>query len=59
MFYYFISMSNEEKIQVAEKRIIELKTLINHWKTSNISSRKATADFVESILSDRQKTKAA
>ena len=52
-------MSNEEKIQVAEKRIIELQTLINHWKTSNISSRKATADFVESILSDRQKTKAA
>ena len=52
-------MSNEEKIEVAEKRIIELKTLINHWKTSNISSRKATVDFVEAILSDSQKTKAA
>tara|TARA_B100000579_G_C22520371_1_gene705881 strand:+ start:223 stop:381 length:159 start_codon:yes stop_codon:yes gene_type:complete len=52
-------MSNEEKIEVAEKRIIELKTLITHWKTSNISSRKATVDFVEAILSDRQKTKAA
>ena len=52
-------MSNEERIEVAEKRIIELKTLINHWKTSNISSRKATADFVESILSDMQETKAA
>ena len=52
-------MSYEEKIQVAEQRIIELKTLINHWKTSNISSRKATADFVEAILSDRQETKAA
>ena len=52
-------MSNEEKIQVAEKRIIELKTLINHWKTSNISSRKATADFVESMLSDMKATKAA
>ena len=45
-------MSNEEKIEVAEKRIIELKTLINHWKTSNISSRKATADLVEAILSN-------
>ena len=52
-------MSNEEKIEVAEKRIIELKTLINHWKSSNISSRKATADFVDSILTDMQNTKAA
>jgi len=52
-------MYNEEKIEVAEQRIIELKTLINHWKTSNISSRRATVDFVEAILSDRQKPKAA
>ena len=50
-------MSNEERIEVAEQRIIELKILINHWKTSNISSRKATVDFVEAILSDRQETK--
>ncbi len=52
-------MPNEEKIEVAEQRIIELKTLINHWKTSNISSRKATADFVESTLSERRKIEAA
>ena len=52
-------MYNEEKIVVAEQRIIELKTLINHWKTSKISSRRSTADFVESILSDRKHTKAA
>ena len=52
-------MYNSEKIEVAEQRIIELKTLINHWKTSNISSRKSTADFVEEILSDRQAIKAA
>ncbi len=52
-------MSNAEKIKVAEKRIIELKTLINHWKSSNISSRKSTADFVDSILTDMQGTKAA
>ena len=52
-------MSNEERIEVAEQRIIELKTLINHWKTSNISSRRATVDFVEAILADRQSTKAA
>ena len=52
-------MSNEEKIEVAEQRIIELKTLINHWKTSNISSRRATVDIVEAILSDRPATKAA
>ena len=52
-------MSNEERIEVAEQRIIELKILINHWKTSNISSRRATADFVESIISDRQQPKAA
>jgi len=52
-------MSNEEKIQVAEKRIIELKTLIDHWKTSNISSRKATVDFVEAILSDRNESQVA
>ncbi len=55
----FISMSNQEKIEVAQQRIIELKTLINHWKTSNISSRKSTADIVDAILADRQDTKAA
>ena len=55
----FISMSNEEKIEVAEQRIIELKTLITHWKTSNISSRKATVDFVEAIIRDSEKPKAA
>ena len=52
-------MSKEERIEIAEQRIIELKTLINHWKTSNISSRKSTAEFVEAILSDRQNPKAA
>tara|TARA_B100000965_G_scaffold341050_1_gene309641 strand:+ start:220 stop:378 length:159 start_codon:yes stop_codon:yes gene_type:complete len=52
-------MSNEEKIEVAEQRIIELRTLINHWKTSNISSRRATVDFVEGIITDRQGTKVA
>tara|TARA_B100000214_G_C23827734_1_gene562722 strand:- start:519 stop:677 length:159 start_codon:yes stop_codon:yes gene_type:complete len=52
-------MSKEEKIEIAEKRIIELKTLINHWKTSNISSRKSTVEFVEAILSDRNETKVA
>ena len=54
-----ISMSNEEKIEVAEQRIIELKTLINHWKTSNIASRRATVDLVDAILSDRDSTQAA
>ena len=57
--HYLISMSNEERIEVAEQRIIELKTLINHWKTSNISSRRATVDFVDAILSDRDGTQAA
>ena len=52
-------MSNEEKIEVAEQRIIELKTLINHWKTSHISSRRSTSEFVDAILSDRQETKVA
>ncbi len=52
-------MSNTEKIEVAEQRILELQTLINHWKTSNISSRRATADFLESIISEKQKTQAA
>ena len=52
-------MSNEEKIEVAEQRIIELKTLINHWKTSNISSRRATSELVEAILADRNEAKVA
>ena len=52
-------MSDKERIEFAEQRIIELKTLINHWKTSNISSRRATVDLVEAILSDRDETKAA
>ena len=54
-----MAMSNEEKIEVAEQRIIELKTLINHWKSSHIASRRSTVDLVESILADRQETKAA
>ena len=57
--YFISSMSNAEKIEVAEQRIIELKTLISHWKTSNISSRRATSDLVEAIFADRQETKAA
>ena len=57
--HYLISMSNEERIEIAEQRIIELKTLINHWKTSNIASRRATVDFVDAILSDRDGTQAA
>ena len=52
-------MSNEERIEVAEQRIIELKTLINHWKTSNIASRRSTVDFVDTILAGRHGTKAA
>ena len=52
-------MSNEERIEVAEQRIIEWKTLSNHWKTSNISSRRATVDFGDAILSDSDGTKAA
>jgi len=52
-------MSNDEKIAIAEQRIIELETLINHWKTSNIASRKATADLVEVLLSERLDKRAA
>ncbi len=59
MSFDFIFMSNEEKIKVAENRIIELKTLISHWKTSNISSRKSTADLVEVMLSERFSNKVA
>ena len=43
-------MSNNEKIEVAEKRILELETLIKHWRSSNIPSRKATVEIVEVIL---------
>ena len=57
--YSFISMSNEEKIEIAEQRIIELKILINHWRTSNIASRRSTVDFVEAILADREEAQAA
>ena len=52
-------MSKNEKIEVAEKRIVELKTLINHWKTSNVSSRKATVEFVDEMLSDKFENKVA
>ncbi len=52
-------MFNEERIEVAEQRIIELKTLINHWKTSNISSRRTTVEFVDTILSDIDGSQAA
>ena len=52
-------MSNEEKIEFAQQRIIELKTLINHWKTSNIESRRSTVDFVETILAERKGTRVA
>ena len=46
-------MSNEEKIQVAEKRIIELQTLINHWKSSKPGSRNAPADCVQVFISSK------
>ena len=46
-------MSTDEKIEVAENRILELETLIKHWKSSDISSRKATVEIVESFLSAR------
>ena len=46
-------MSNDEKIEVAEKRILELETLIKHWKSSDISSRKATVEIVEAMLNAR------
>tara|TARA_Y100001968_G_C18712368_1_gene416291 strand:- start:307 stop:465 length:159 start_codon:yes stop_codon:yes gene_type:complete len=52
-------MSNDEKIEVAQKRIVELKTLIKHWKSSNISSRKATVEIVEAMLNERYDRKAA
>ncbi len=46
-------MSNDEKIEVAEKRILELETLIKHWRASDISCRKATVDIVGAMLSAR------
>ena len=52
-------MLNDEKIEVAEQRIVELRTLIKHWKTSNISSRKSTVEIVESILSESLEKNAA
>ena len=52
-------MLSEEKIVVAEKRILELRTLIKHWKKSKISSRKSTADLVELMISDRIERNAA
>ncbi len=58
-YYTHLSMLNEEKIEVAEQRIIELKTLIKHWKNSSISSRKATAEIVELMLSERSERDAA
>ena len=54
-----MSRSTKEKIKVAEQRIIELKNLINHWKTSDIPSRRSTLDFVEEILAQRKESKAA
>ncbi len=52
-------MLNNEKIEIAEKRIIELQILIQHWKKSNILSRKATADYVAAMLSKNFQNKAA
>ena len=46
-------MSNDEKIEVAEKRILELETLIKHWRLSDISSRKANVEIVEAMLTSR------
>ena len=46
-------MSNEDKIQVAEKRIIELQTLINHWKTSKACSQNEPADCVKVFITSK------
>ncbi len=52
-------MSNEDKIESNQQRIIELNTLIKHWTNSNISSRKATADLVQKLLTNNQYKKVA
>ena len=52
-------MSNNEKIAVAEQRILELETLIKHWKSSEVSSRKATAEIVEALISERLERRVA
>ena len=52
-----MSIPKKEKLAVSEQRIIELKTLINDWQTSNISSRRSTIAFVDAVLADRQQTK--
>ncbi len=54
-----MSNTKKEKLEMEDQRLIELKTLINHWKTSNTASRRSTVDFVEAILANRQETKAA
>ncbi len=46
-------MSNEEKIEVAEKRILELETLIQHWRLSEMPSRKGTGELFEVMLNTR------
>ena len=46
-------MSNDEKIEVAEKRILELETLIKHWRSGDIASRNSPVEIVEAILSTR------
>ncbi len=54
-----MSVSQKEKLELPEQRIIKLKDLINHWKTSNIPSRRSTVDFVEAILAHRKDTNAS
>ena len=52
-------MSNDEKIEVAEKRILELETLINYWRVSDISATQTNLDIVDSMLSPRFERKTA
>ncbi len=52
-------MSHNAKVELTKKRIVKLQSLIKHWKFSNIASRRATAEIVELMLSERYEKKVA
>ncbi len=43
-------MFEEAKIQFAERKLIELERNLSHWRISDIQSRRATLDVIDSLL---------
>ncbi len=56
---YLLAMTNEQKIEAAYKRILELELLIRHWKASQASSEHVALELIEGVVNEDYELEAA